>query len=98
MCIYGTSSTLIMNTGALQGCVLSPALFTLFTHDCTPIHSSNTIVKFADDTLVGLIPENNEIHYREEVHHLVEWCSKNDVVLNTTKTKISLKPKYLLSF
>lgn len=39
------SPTLILNTGAPQGCVLSPALFTLFTCDCKPIHSSNTIVK-----------------------------------------------------
>ncbi|KAI3368170.1 hypothetical protein L3Q82_007898 [Scortum barcoo] len=38
------------NTGTPQGCVLSPALFTLFTSDCSAIHSTNTIVvKFADD-------------------------------------------------
>ncbi|KAI2653210.1 putative RNA-directed DNA polymerase from transposon BS [Labeo rohita] len=83
-----TSSTLILNTGAPQGCVLSPSLFTLFTHDFKPIHSSNTKVKIADDTtIVGLISENNEIYYREEVQHLVEWCVDSDLVLNTTKTK-----------
>ncbi len=27
------SSTLTLNTGVLQGCILSPALLTLFTHD-----------------------------------------------------------------
>ncbi|KAI3366799.1 hypothetical protein L3Q82_009460 [Scortum barcoo] len=32
--------------------VLSPALFTLFTSDCSAIHSTNTIVKFADDTTI----------------------------------------------
>lgn len=36
-----TSSTLVLNTG----CVLSRAFFTLFTHDCVSIHSSNTSVK-----------------------------------------------------
>ncbi|KAI3360268.1 hypothetical protein L3Q82_014582 [Scortum barcoo] len=45
-----TSSTLVLSTGTPQGCVLSPALFTLFTSDCSAIYSTNTIVKFADDT------------------------------------------------
>ncbi|KAI3353379.1 hypothetical protein L3Q82_019915, partial [Scortum barcoo] len=40
-----TSSTLVLSTGTPQGCVLSPALFTLFTSDCSAIHSTNTIVK-----------------------------------------------------
>ena len=29
-----------------QGCVLSPLLYSLYTHDCTATHSTNTIVKF----------------------------------------------------
>jgi hypothetical protein len=32
-----TSGTLILNTGAPQGCVLSPILYSLFTHDCTAV-------------------------------------------------------------
>ena len=44
-----TSATLILNTGAPQGCVLSPLLHSLFTHDCTARHNSNTIITFADD-------------------------------------------------
>ena len=43
-----TSTTLTINTGAPQGCVLSPLLYSLFTHDCMAAHESNT--KFADDT------------------------------------------------
>ncbi len=63
-----TSSPLILNTGAPQGCVLSPLLYSLYTHDCTATHSSNVIVKFADDTMViGLITDNDETAYREEV-------------------------------
>ena len=43
--------------GAPQWCVLSPFVYSLFTHDCTARHDSNTIIKFADDTtVVGLIP------------------------------------------
>ena len=44
-----TSATLILNTGAPQGCVLIPLLYSLFTHDCMARHDSNTIIKFADD-------------------------------------------------
>ena len=64
-----TSATLILNTGAPQGCMLSPLLYSLFTHDCMARHDSNTIIKFADDTtVVGLI--NDETAYREEVRKL----------------------------
>ena len=75
-----------MNTSAPQGCVLSPALYTLFTNDCIPIHSSNTIIKFAEDTtVVGLISDN-ECHYRQEVQHMAECCVDNNLVLITSKT------------
>ncbi len=65
-----TSSTIIMNTGVPQGCVLSPVLFTLFTHDCAAIHPYNVIVKFADDsTIVDIISESEETAFED--HNLV---------------------------
>ncbi len=81
-----TSSSLILNTGAARGCVLSPLLY---THDCTATHSSNVIVKFADDTtVIGLITDNNETAYREEeVSTLNKWCQENHLSLNIDKTK-----------
>ena len=51
-----TSATLILNTGAPQGCVLSPLLYSLFIHDCMARHDSNTIIKFADNTTVATLP------------------------------------------
>ena len=83
-----TSATLILNTGPPQGCVLSPLLYSLFTHDCMARHVSNTIIKFADDTtVVGLITNNDETAYREEVRDLAMWCQDNNLSLNVIKTK-----------
>ncbi len=71
--------------GAPQGCVLSPLLFTLLTHDCTAKFSSKYIIKFA--TVIGLIKNNDETHYREEVTRLAEWCGANNLSFNVSRTK-----------
>ena len=68
--------------------MLSPLLYSLFTHDCVATHVSNSIIKFADDTIVvGLITKNDETAYREEVRSLVVWCQENNLSLNNNKTK-----------
>ena len=75
-----TSSSLILNTGAPQGCVLSPLLYSLLTHDCVATHASNSIIKFAyDKTIVGLITNNDETSSREELRALAEWCQENNL-------------------
>ena len=68
--------------------MLSPLLFTLLTHDCVAVHSSNRSIKFADDaTVVGLISKNDESEYREEVWRLTDWCKVSNLHLNVDKTK-----------
>ncbi len=37
--------------------------------------------------MVGLISNNDETHYREEVAQLAEWCGANNLSLNVEKTK-----------
>ncbi len=83
-----TSYSITLNVGAPQGCVPSPLLYSLYTHDCVSSHSSTSIIKFADDTVVlGLISNNDETANLDEVERLTSWCQDNCLSLNVIKTK-----------
>ena len=82
------SDSVVLNTGAPQGCVLSPLLYSLFTNDCVSTDDSVKMCKFADDTtLAGLITNADESIYTNQVAELVEWCDSNNLLLNASKTK-----------
>ncbi len=82
-----SSSTRTIRTGAPQGCVLSPLLFSMYTNDCISKDPSVKLLKFADDTtLIGLIQDGDESANRQEVKELAIWCSLNNLELNTLKT------------
>ncbi len=81
-----TSNSITLNIGAPQGCVLSPLLHSLHTHDCVSSHSFTSIIKFADDTVVlGLISNIDESAYLDE--RLTSWCQHNCLSLKVSKTK-----------
>ncbi len=81
-----TSATITKHIGTPLGCVLSPILYTLFTHDCVASHKENIIQKFADDTaVIGRITGGDEAAYRREVAmvwgkqpHPQHWQDKGD--------------------
>lgn len=51
-------------------------------------YQPTTLTQFADDTtIVGPITDNHETAYREEVKRLTDWCSDNNLTLNTKKTE-----------
>ncbi len=94
-----TSNPITLNVGAPQGCVLSPLLYSLYTHDCVSSHRSTSIFKFADDTVVlGLISNNDETAYLDEVERLTSWCQDNCLSLNVSKTKELIYLRHLLPY
>ena len=53
----------------------------------TTMHTSNSIIKFADDPAVVCLITNNDEKYREEVRALGVWCQENNLSPNVNKTK-----------
>ncbi|XP_011475869.3 synaptotagmin-6 [Oryzias latipes] len=85
LCLTGKPQS---NIGTPQGCILSPILYTLFTHDCVASHRDNVLLKFADETaIIGRITGEVKAAYRREVASLVTWCEDNNFTLNTDQTK-----------
>ena len=67
--------------------MLSPVLYTIYTNDYRSHHESTKIIKFADDSsIIGLL-QDNEIHYQNEVQGFVGWCQENFLTVNVAKTK-----------
>lgn len=66
-----TFSTLILNTGAPQCCVLSTLIYSLCTHEFV---ATFIIITFTDDTaVVDLMTDNNEKASLKEVEDLTHW-------------------------
>ncbi|KAK7886625.1 hypothetical protein WMY93_026246 [Mugilogobius chulae] len=82
------SGILTSNTGAPQGTVLSPFLFTLYTADFAYTSAACHVQKYSDDTaIVACIKGRDENEYRELITGFTSWSRENGLMLNTSKTK-----------
>ena len=81
------SKIIYTNTGAPQGCVISPVLFTIYTNDCFKNDDYVKLLKFADDsTIQGLITDSDEL-YRNYVDSFTDWCDQHFLLLNVKKNQ-----------
>ncbi len=78
-----------ISTGAPQGCVSSPVLFTIYTNDCISSYPGNYVFKFSDDTAILslLYKDADPSSYFNEVQSFVQWCDDHHLTINVKKTE-----------
>ncbi len=72
------SPTVVLNTGAPQGCVLSPFLYILYTNDCQSPFTNIHYFKYADDTAILALLKNSDsnsfLDYQRSITYFGTWC------------------------
>ena len=81
------SSTIAINTGTPQGCVLSAFVSIVYTNALSLSSENCKIKKYAGDTVViGLISDNNKEEYKSTIDYVSHWCADHFLDLNASKT------------
>lgn len=80
------STSRSLSTGAPQGSVISPVLYTLYTNDCRSNNPDITYIKYSDDTVI-IDTTNSPGQLQSEMDSFAGWCRQNCLDLNTSKTK-----------
>ena len=85
---YGgdVSEVACITASIVQGSVLGPVSYVVGASDLHPRHKFNILVKFADDTYL-LVGSSHLGTVREEFEGISDWAKKNNLRLNTSKTR-----------
>jgi len=94
-----SSGKVEINRGIVQGSAIGPYLYLIFQTDFKTLGHKNFIVKYADDTILG-IPSNSDIDARQEFEHTLSLAKENKLQINQLKTKemIFSKPKPIFNY
>ena len=89
------SGTRNINASIVQGSGLGPVLYIINASDLHPVSSHNSMNMYADDSYL-VVPSDHAALIPEELSHIEEWASLNNLKLNVTKTKelIVRRPKF----
>ena len=86
--VNGSLSSLISSsTGSPQGCVLSAFLYILYTNDCLSRHANRFIIKYADDSIIVSLLDDDEVVHGPVLNDFLSWCKDAYLELNVSKTK-----------